>query len=185
VKKRFKIYGSILLSLIAVYALVTFGNADLSAITWHLRHGFHVDLLHTRLRVPFTFEADDAEAHSIWLARRPGILWHEGGFIWFNFASVSSPEALEAAEAILQKRGFKPPESPVNRSRVGEQATVFAGHPGRCLEYNLKMVDLHIDAYEIHCWFSGDVETMFLGSPRLRDDFYNIIQTAEPLTVKN
>ena len=186
-KKRLKIYGSILLTLFAVYALITFGDADLSAMTWHLRHGFHVDLAHTKLRVPFTFEAGDpSRADSIWLERRPGLFWREGGFISFDFASVSSPEAIEAAEAILKKRGIQSVvQSSVKRSQVGEHATVFAGHQGRCHEYNVNIIEAHINAYEIHCWFSGDVETMFVGSPKLRDDFYNIIQTAEPLTVKN
>jgi len=182
VKKRLKIYGLILVGLVAASILIQYDFAELSAIGWHFRHGFHAEVGGIRLKVPLPYEADDtAGLPSLMISKSPGRLSGPGGLIMVDYQKLPTQEQRDAAEALLQKKGF---QSGITEARVGERAVSLAGRQGTCTEYNVTMAKLRIDSYEIDCQFSGNVSAMLMGSPRLKNDFYDIIQSAQPLEAK-
>jgi hypothetical protein len=79
----------------------------------------------------------------------------------------------------------------VTKKKVGERTATFAGRSGTCVEYVPEIGDPRIndfirehDMREIDCRFD-DVAVMLIGTANLKGDFYNIIQTAEPVRRKN
>lgn len=187
-KKRLKVYGLIVATLLATAFLVTFWSTELSAISWHLRHGFHADLGGVRVRVPFSYEASDPHGlPSLWIDRLPGVLWRDGGFIFLDFQRLPSPEAIEAAESLLKSKGK---DIGISRMRVGERTAMFAGKQGKCIEYNTRaslpepLKGYAMTGFEIQCRFGDDVSASLMGSPTLKNDFYNIIQTAKLINEK-
>lgn len=90
------------------------------------------------------------------------------------------------AEARLAKRGLG-----MKRKSVGERTDVLAGRPGKCIE-SIPVIDQvrlqqdfeKRDMRDIECSFGDDVEVEFIGTGNLKDDFYNMIQTAEPVQRK-
>ncbi|HEY5028187.1 MAG TPA: hypothetical protein VIK39_07240 [Candidatus Angelobacter sp.] len=181
-KKRLKVYGFVALTLGAASLVIKYGYADLSALAWHIRHGSHVNGGGVRVPVPISFEASDpAGLPSVLITRSRGLLWHEGGLIDIDFRRMPSPEDEEVLVALLPKSS-----STIKRTKIGERAATFAGRQGKCVEYNTQLIapGLVIKSYEIYCRFNGDVSARFMGSPKIKDNFYNIIQTAEPLGAK-
>lgn len=94
---------------------------------------------------------------------------------------------MQAAEAMLHQG--KPG---VTKTKIGERKAMFAGRAGTCVEYipeagNSRIDELirQSDKRDIDCWFDGDVNVQLMGSANLKNDFYDIIQTAEPVTRKN
>ena len=170
----------IALLLIAWVAVNDF-STELSALAWHARHGFHTQIGGIRVQVPLAYEADDSSS----ISRMPGRLTGPGGLIMFNFQKTLSPEDMEtrmkAAEAQLRQRSFK---AQVQKVKLAERAATFAGRKGRCVEYGVDVVEPRLHSAEIDCSFDGDVSVQLIGSSNLRDDFYNIIQTAEPVKRK-
>jgi hypothetical protein len=69
--------------------------------------------------------------------------------------------------------------------RLGDRPATFAGRRGKCVEYRTEVMQPRLQGFEIVCGFEGDVSVQFIGSSNLRDDVYNIIQTAEPVKRKN
>jgi hypothetical protein len=182
VKKRVVIYGTLIIVLTLAWEANSYAT-ELSAVMWHVRHGFHTQIGDIKVRVPLAYEADDPHrlpSHSI--SRMPGRLSGPGGIIMFDFQRrLPSPEQMKAAEALLQKKGFK---SPLQIVKVAERPAVFAGRPGKCIEYSAEVGELALGT-EIDCGFEGDVSAQYIGSSNLRDDFYNIIQTADRVKRKN
>ena len=134
--------------------------------------------------VPLSYETDDPKGlPELTMIRRSGRLWHGGGIVMIDFHHPS-PEAVQAVESML-------PNKLVTRNKVGERAVTFAGRPGTCIEYIPQATDSRLneiikalDSRDIDCWF-GDVAAQLIGTTKLADDFYNIIQTAEPIRRKN
>ncbi len=73
--------------------------------------------------------------------------------------------------------------STVKRTKTEEHAAVFAGRQGGCSEYDVEMPTPRfvVRSFEIYCHFDGNVSATFMGSPSLKGDFYNIIQSAEKI----
>lgn len=181
-KKRLKLYGLVIVGLVAATILIQYGFAELSAIAWHVRHGFHAEVGGIRLRVPLLYEADDPHGlPSLFISRSPGLLG-PGGFITVDFQKLPTKEQRDAAEGLLKEKGF---QSGITEVRAGKRIVSLAGRQGTCTEYNVTMNKLRINSYEINCQFSGDVSTMLMGSARLKNDFYSIIESAQPLEAKN
>jgi hypothetical protein len=183
VKRRVKLYGLVALVLLAVAGVMTYGNAELSTLVWHLRHGFHAEIGGIRVRVPLAYEADDPHGlSSLSITRLPSRLWRKGGFIIIDFQKLPSPEAMESADALLRKSD---PGTGMKRIRVGERTAIFAGRQGTCVEYNAETVRPPVSGYEIQCRFGADVSVELIGSPDLKNDFYEMIRTAEAVRRKN
>jgi hypothetical protein len=180
--KRLAIYGMLIVVLTIAWAAAHYYSTELSAVLWHARHGFHAHIGDIRVRVPLAYEADDP--HGLpWssISRMPGRFSGPGGFIMFDFRRLPTPEDIEAGETLLRQRGFK---IQVQRVKLAERPAVFAGRRGRCIEYSAEIGELQLGA-AIDCRFDGDLSVQLIGSSNLRDDFYNIIQTAEPVKRKN
>lgn len=180
--RRLKAYGFIALILGAASLVIKYDYADLSALAWHIRHGSHVNVGGVRVPIPMSFEASDPSGlPSLLITRSRGLLWHEGGLVDIDFRRMPSPEDEEVLVALLPKGS-----STIKRKKIGERAATFAGRQGKCVEYHTQLIDprLVIKSYEIYCRFNGDVSARFMGSPTVKDNFYNIIQTAEPLGAK-
>lgn len=182
-KTRLKIYGFVALAVLAAAGVMTYGNAELSTLVWHLRHGFHAEIGGIRVRVPLAYEADDPHGlSSLSITRLPSRLWHKGGVIIIYFQKLPSPEAMESADALLRKSD---PGTGMKRMRVGERTAMFAGRQGTCVEYNAEIVRPPVNGYEIQCRFGADVSVELIGSPDLKNDFYDMIRTAEAVKRKN
>ena len=178
-KKRLAIYGSLSVGLIIAWTAAHYCAVELSAVVWHVRHGFHTQIRNVRVQVPLAYQADDT--HGLpWfsISRMPGRFIGPGGFIIFDFRRLPSPEDMEEAEALLRQ---KDTQTHVQRVRLAERPATFAGRQGRCVEYS----ELTLEDAEIDCRFDGDVSAQFIGSSNLRNDFYKIIQTAEPVKRNN
>ena len=166
------------------WATLDYFSVEALNLVWHLQHGFHAEVGGIRMRVPLTYEADAPNGlPELTITRISGRAWHGGGFIMINFRRPST-EAEEAALAML-------PNKLVTRQKVGERALTFAGRPGMCVEYIPHAGDSLLNHYlqamnarDIDCWF-GDVGVELLGSAKLKDDLYNIIQTAQPIGRNN
>jgi len=179
VKKRLAVYTLIIALLLVAWVAVHDFSTELSALAWHAQHGFHAQIGDFRVQVPLAYEADD----SFSISRMPGRLTGPGGFIMFDFQQrLPSPEQREAAEALIKKKGYK---LPLQTVKVAERPAAFAGRPGKCIEYSPAIAELRLVTAEIDCNFDGDVSVQFIGSGNLRNDFYNIIQTAEPAKRKD
>lgn len=186
---RVQVYGGIVLVLFIAFAILKYADSELSAALWHLRHGFHTEIGRTRIWVPMSFEADDPHGLPwLFMMKSPGIFVPGGGFITINFQRLPSPQSMELADSLLKKMGKDYGSS---RAKVGERNATFAGRSGKCVEYDTEsrlpspLESYVVKGYEIQCRFDPDVSVMMIGSPRLKDDFYKIIQTAEPLKAKN
>ena len=177
-KKRVVIYGTLIVVVALAWAAAHYYSTELSAVVWHVRHGFHTQIRDVRVRVPLAYQVDDT--HGLpWFSftRLPGRLSGPGGFIMFDFRRLPSPEDMEAAEALLRQ---KDTQTQVQRVRLAERPATFAGRQGRCVEYSV----LPLQDAEIDCRFDGDASVQFIGSSNLRDGFYRMIQTAEPVKRK-
>lgn len=177
--KQWVVYSSIITLLLIAWVAAHDFSTELSAAAWHARHGFHTQIGDVRVQVPLAYEADD---DLLSISRMPGRLSGPGGFIMFHFGRFPSPEDMEAAEALLRQKGFK---AQVQKVKLAERSTTFAGRQGRCVEYSTEIVELRLQGAEIDCRFDGDVSVQLIGSSNLRNDFYNIIQTAEPAKRKD
>ncbi|MCU1255986.1 MAG: hypothetical protein JWM83_2285 [Candidatus Angelobacter sp.] len=175
-------YVVILLVLLAAAGAMRYYYAEISALAWHARHGFHAELRGIRVQIPLPYEADDsAGMPTLLITRYAGHLWHGGGVISIDFGKQPSIEAMQAAEAMLLKGSVG-----VKRTKVGERTAVFAGRQGTCLEFIPEIDNSLInklirerDIRDIDCRFGGDLSVRFMGSANLKSDFYNVIQTAE------
>jgi hypothetical protein len=185
VKRRIRAYIIVVVAFIAAYGAIIYSSAEVSALIWHARHGFHAELGGIRVRVPLGYEASDAAGPtSLLIIKQPGHLQRGGASIEVDFQKLPSPEAMRAAEAMVPKRA-------VTNKKVGERTATFAGRSGTCVEYVPEFVDPRInnliregDGREIDCRF-GDVAVTLIGTANLKDDFYDIIQTAEPVRRKS
>jgi hypothetical protein len=183
VKARLKVYGLIVLTLAAAVAVISYANSELSALVWHVRHGFHAEVWGIKLLVPLSYEADEPQGlPSLSITKLPGHFSGPGGDILIDLRSRISPEGLEAADALARQRGIKPV---IDKVRVGERPAVFAGRQGKCVEYRTEVVEYRLQGFEIVCGFEGEVSVQFLGSPNLKGDFYHIIQSAEAVKGKS
>jgi hypothetical protein len=184
VKRRLKVYGGIALAVVVAWAALDYFSVETAALAWHVRHGFHAELGGIRMRVPLSYEADDPTGlPGLTMIRRSGRLWRGGGIITIDF-NQPSPEALQAIEAMH-------PNKLIEKNKVGERTVTFAGRTGTCIEYIPQTTDTLLNelikatgSRDIDCWFGG-VGVELLGTASLKEDFYNIIQTAEPTGRKN
>jgi hypothetical protein len=183
-----KVYVLIPLVLLAAAGAMKYYFAEISALAWHVRHGFHAELRGIRVRIPLPCEADDpAGLPTLLITKYAGHAWPGGGFISIDFRKQPSPEAIQVAQAMLPKGS-----AGVRRTKVGEQPAIFAGRQGTCIEYKPEVGDSRIDELirqrdmrDIDCWFDGGINVQLIGSANLENDFYNMIQTAEPVKRKN
>ena len=182
-KARLRVYGWIVLTLAAAVAVVGYAYNELSAIAWHVRHGFHTEIAGIRLSVPLVYEAEDPHGlPSLSITKLPGHFSGAGGFIWIDLRSRISPEGMEAADALARQRGIK---RAIDRVREGDHPAVFAGRQGKCVEYRTEVAQHRLQGIEIVCGFEGQVSVQFLGSPSLKGDFYHIIQSAKEVKGKS
>lgn len=93
-----------------------------------------------------------------------------------------SPEAIR----MLQSKGLQ-----TKFQVMGEQMATLAGRPGKCTEGLPQFGDPRLDetirklnVLEIDCWFGGEVEVTFRGTPTLKDEFYSVIRGAAPVQGK-
>ncbi|HET9839488.1 MAG TPA: hypothetical protein VFR84_14750 [Candidatus Angelobacter sp.] len=172
-----------MLTVAAVAAVFDYAYSELSALVWHVRHGFHTEVWGTRLLVPLSYEADEPNGlPSLSITKLPGHFSGAWGVILIDLRSRISPEGVEAADALARQRGIK---AVIDKARVGERPAVFAGRQGKCVEYRNEVVEYRLQGFEIVCGFEGEVSVQFLGSPKLKDDFYRIIQSAEAVKGKS
>jgi hypothetical protein len=178
VKKRVRIYALVIAALVGAALTIGYFSTELSAIAWHVRHGFYTEFGGIRVRVPLAYEASDSRGlPRLSMLRMAGHLWHGGGAISIDFHKQPSPEAVR----LLESRGV------LKKTKIGEQTATFAGRPGNCTESIPLTGDARLQELiqernfrEIDCWFGGNVEVMLSGTANLKDDFYSIIQTAAP-----
>ncbi len=184
-KRRIKAYIIVVIALIVAYSASIYSSTEISALIWHARHGFHAQLGGIRVRVPLAYEASDAAGPtSLLIIKQAGHLQRGGATIIVDFQKLPSLEAMQTAEAMLRKPA-------VTNKKVGERTATFAGRSGTCVEYVPEFADPRInelirehDMREIDCRF-GDVAVSLIGTANLKDDFYDIIQTAEPVRRKS
>ena len=183
-KRRLKIYLVIVLAAVGAWTTLNYFSVETMALVWHLQHGFHAELGGIRMRVPLSFQAHSPKGlPELTMIRFGGHVWKGGGLITIDFRHPG-PEAMQTIEARL-------PNKLVTRTRIGERPVTFAGRSGMCVEYIPQVDDSRANQYiqamnprDIDCWF-GDVGVEMIGTANLKDDFYNIIQTAEPIRRKN
>jgi hypothetical protein len=185
VKRRIRAYIIVVVALIVAYGAIIYSSTEISALIWHARHGFHAELGGIRVRVPFGYEASDfAGPTSLLIIKQAGHFQRGAATITVDFQRQPSLEAMQRAESMR-------PKGDVTRKKVGERTATFAGRSGTCVEYVPEFVDPRIselmrehDMREIDCRF-GDVAVELIGTANLKDDFYDIIQTAEPVRRKS
>lgn len=185
-KRRWKIYLAVLVALVVAVEVADYLRVETKAFAWHLQHGFHFEFGEIRVKVPLSYEARYLTGSSLLISRSSGHLWHGAGGITLDFGKHPSSAARQAAMAML------PNASPsLKRKKVGEQPAVFAGRLGNCIESipeveqaGLQELFKKADMRDIECSFGDDGEAMFIGWGNLKGDFYDIIQTAEPVKGK-
>lgn len=176
---------AVLVALFALLEAADYFLAETMALAWHVRNGFHAEIGGIRVHVPLSYEAEDPHGLSFLDITRLPARFRDGGsgVITINFMKQPSPEAIQSREEMLAQG-----RATLKRTKVGESKTAFAGRPGICVEYVMQLKTASIppvDEYGIQCQFNGDVNVSLIGSDRLRNDFYEIIQSAEPVKGKN
>jgi hypothetical protein len=174
-----------MLTLLAAVGVMRYDSAEISTLAWHVQHGFHVEFGGIRLQIPLSYEANDpAGMFTLHITKYSGLVRHGGGVVSIGLGKWQpSLEDIEAAEARLPKGSVK-----VKRTKVDERTAVFAGRQGTCVESILEFDNSRINEFlrkdgmrQIDCRFAGDWSAELMGSVNLKSDFYNMIQTAEPI----
>lgn len=192
---RWKIYLAIVVSLIIVIEGDSYYWGNISALFWHIRHGFHVELGDIRVQVPLLYEADDPHGlayitlTSLVRRVRPGF-----SFIFINVQKRGPSQRTPSQVLEMQALGLE---------RINERKLTFAGRLGTCVEFsrvsksreeilaaappNAKqaMARWLNSIVDIRCAFGDDTDVSFLGTDNLRDDFYKILQHAEAIRLKS
>jgi hypothetical protein len=176
------VYVIVLAALLVTAVTIKEYFTEITNLVWHGRHGFHAELGGIRVRIPLSYEAEDPHGlPSLLIMRLSSHLWRGSGFINIDFRKQPTPEAMQAAEAMLPKGSVG-----VKRTKVGERTAVFAGRQGTCVEFIPEIDNSLInklirerDIRDIDCRFGSDLSVRFMGSVNLKSDFYNVIQTAE------
>jgi hypothetical protein len=185
VMRRVTVYFFGMLALLAAAGAMRYDYAEISALAWHAQHGFHVEFGGIRLHIPLSYEAiDPAGTFTLDVIKYSGLVRHGGGVISIGLGKWQpSLEDIEAAEARLPKGSVK-----VKRTKVDERTAVFAGRQGTCVEYIPEFNNSRVNEFlrkddmrQIDCRFAGDLSAELMGSVNLKSDFYNMIQTAEPV----
>jgi hypothetical protein len=170
---------------LAAAGVMRYDYAEISTLVWHAQHGSHVEFGGIRLQIPLSYEASDpAGTFTLDIIKYSGLVRHGGGVISIGLGKWQpSIEDIEAAEARLPKGSVK-----VKRTKVDERTAVFAGRQGTCIEYIPEFDNSRVNEFlrkdgmrQIDCRFAGDLSAELMGSVNLKSDFYNMIQTAEPI----
>jgi hypothetical protein len=180
--KRAIMYGMLIVVLLIAWRAAHYYSTELSPVVWHAQHGFHAEVNGIRLRVPLAYEVLESPGlPTIMMIRQSAHLWHGGGMIDINFHKPPSPEAIQLMESMGVGR----------KAIIGEQTATLAGRPGKCVEGIPQFGNPGLDeairksnVLEIDCWFGGEVEVTFQGTPNLKDEFYAVVRDAEPVQRK-
>lgn len=167
----------------------------ITALGWHLHHGFHVEMHEIQFRIPLSYEANSDFSNGILFMKSiPGrFLYKVTAPEQLNFALIgigfrSPPDAFAPSmmplAAVMQRLG----QTLVNRNyqKTGERAVTLAGRPGNCLEYNgPPLADGGIPIgnknIQIFCSFDDQASATFSGTPKAVEDFYSLLKTAKPI----
>jgi hypothetical protein len=60
---------------------------------------------------------------------------------------------------------------------TGQRQLIVAGKDGGCAEF----LNTRLGQALSECWFGNDMHASFSGSPECMEDFYSLLQTAEPV----
>jgi hypothetical protein len=184
-RKRTGVNLLIVVAVMVGASAIRYGYTEISTLAWHVLHGFHAELGEIRVRIPLAYQANvPAEGATLILTRYSGRAWPDAeDLIFVDFGKHPSFEARQAVWAGSVS---------VEQKKIGERTATFAGRKGNCVEsipvfervYHQELLEkLHMRAIE--CSFGDDVVVEFIGSANLEDDFYNFIQTAEPVQRKH
>lgn len=180
-KGRWKIYLGIVLAVVVVGQAVVYFPVETSALVWHIKHGFHAELGDIRVHVPFSYEASDPQGLGyISLSRYSGKFWDGFSDITIDLQNRNHAGNLPS---VMERLGLK---------KVYEQPTTFAGRSGVCVDYTHDVQDTGGDPVahvllltrETFCVFGDSAIVHFMGTPDLKEDFYKILETAEPIRRK-
>lgn len=151
-------------------------KANLFAIGWHLRHGFHQQINGFRIRVPLFFEPSEGDMLNQLSMDSFASPVHRGrssiniDFPPWSSARLGEMLALEDGQGL----GLTP---------IGQRAARFADRQGNCMEFrwNLRSLDPRPperDPLRIICRF-GDIIADFDGTREETHEFYMILSSAK------
>lgn len=180
-KKAWKILLSVIIAGVILTTAAERYYSETTAILWHLRHGSRAELGGYRFKVPYLYYADDPHGlGSLSITKLPGDVQHGMAFITIDLGKQASPEELRSAlyDETMQRAHLR---------KIAERNASLAGREGVCVEYDHDFADpnqerparLMSGTTIIHCSFDRYLGARFLGSKELKQDFYEIMRTAE------
>jgi hypothetical protein len=183
-----KTYELILVFICVLIALVWTYNRnyfEVSTLLWHLKHGNHADLGPYRFRVPLSYEVDDPHGlPSLSITKFPNHLQLGHAMIWIEWrkhSAVEEPGSHQFDQMLQRMRAQK----------IADRSVNLSDSRGACVEYKYdrsaedpRIVAL-INSEQINCVFEGDFVARFTGSPELKDDFYQMLRTAQRVKGKS
>lgn len=181
-KRRWKVTLGVLVTLLVLVEAADYFLAESTAIAWHLRHGSPVELGGYKFQVPYLYYADDPHGlGTLTISKLPGRLQHGMAMITLEFRKQPSPDELRSVV-------FEQTMARVHLRKTGERGAMLAGRPGTCVEYSEdvsntgqdRMTHLLSGVVTIRCSFGENLGAGFLGSAELKEEFYEIMRTAEP-----
>jgi len=182
VKKRKGWLVAIIFAAVVATDFYLFG-ASLFAFAWHVRHGFHKEAEGINFRVPLVCEeVDTILLNEVNFECGPSRIRRRDAWMTFNFRVESSDRPLvPIKEEFLRKIG---------EHYAGRRNTTLAGRAGFCLEYESEVDGMdpqNVFAHQerIDCSFGRDLHASFLGTANAANEFYEFMQTAQPVKRKN
>jgi hypothetical protein len=150
-------------------------QANMLAVGWHIRHGFHVDFEGLRFVVPlFLQQGQEGARDELTLYCQHSPIYPKNSWITIGFQPQSSATVL---------RPLAPDEArALGASLIREKAVRLADRQGNCIEYQRADMALRTgssdrDLVWIKCRF-GDITANFDGTRNATADFYRVLESA-------
>jgi hypothetical protein len=173
-----KVGLSLVLVLFLLLAFSRYYVAETIAFAWHLRHGVHADLRQYRFKVPWLYYADDPDGLPVLsISKLPG---HTRPGMALITVKMGEQDPLDEIHTSTSEKG----DLSLRIQKMEERNASLAEHSGTCVEYitetsNNTSGKALLRDFNIRCVFGNDLGAEFLGSPKLKSDFYEMLRTAE------
>jgi hypothetical protein len=189
VSKKYKAFCTLCAVIVIAAGAANCFMPETIAIAWHVRHGFSAETNRLRFKIPLLYSADvDRQGQSIQITTLSGAARYR----------LTSPEQFKMAlidvRAAQPARGSAEQDVATRRDLMarlgyqhqGQRDAMLAGTTGKCMEYAGPPIGdsgVHFGTknIEIHCTFGDFLSASFTGTPGAVNDFYELLQSAEPI----
>jgi hypothetical protein len=179
-----KVCLSLLVVVFLLLACSRYFVTETIALAWHLRHGIHADLEQYRFKIPWLYYADDPGGLPVLsISKLPEHMLPGMALITVK---IGRQDPLDEIHTNTSEKG----DLSLRIEKIEERSASLAGRPGSCVEYitetsNNTSGKALLRDFNIRCVFGNNLGAEFLGSPKLKGDFYEMLRTAENLKGKS